>query len=227
MENAFNTGIVFGHNAIMAERGRGQHYIKIDDDCFIMTPNWLEIFSNVLAKREVGSVVGRRPSFWLDAPGRKGYFENYVIPEEINGVWVEKMEGNGCVGCWWCMKGEVLDEIGPFNEASSNDDQDWQVRASYLGYESMYVPDVAIQQMGEEPCIHPQSKANYAITAQNRGIQQMYLDSYKRGKIRLGSKFKGYENCDDMYRTLSEKNMDWFRRFKNSDCNLDLTGRIS
>ena len=40
-------------------------------------------------------------------------------------------------------------------------------------------------------------------------------------------KFKGYENCDEMYKTLAEKNMDWFRRFKNPDCNLDLTGRTS
>lgn len=227
IENKFNTGIVFGHNAIMSYRQPGQHYIKIDDDCFVMSPNWLETFANVLQNENVGAAIGRRPSFWLDAPGRKAYFEQYVEVAEINGVWVEKIESNGCVGCWWVMKGSVLDEIGPFNEASANDDQDWNVRANYLGFQSMYIPDVAIQQAGEEPCIHPQSKANYAVIAQNQGIHAMYLDSYKRGKIRLGSKFKGYENCDDMYKTLAEKNMDWFRRFKNSDCNLDLTGRIS
>lgn len=216
--NEWNTGVVFGQNQAMTYRQPGQHYIKIDDDCIILRPGWLDIFQKVLENPTVGSALGRRPTFWIDSPDRKGYFNSYsVTPREINGIWTEDSNGVGLVASWWCMKGEVLDKIGPFNEATSTDDVDWGIRALAEGYKSLWVPDVVIMQPQEEKQDHPQSWATKIMVSINWKKALEYAIRCKKEKIVIGSRFTGFKGCSKEYIEASERNWTRFENYKDEN----------
>jgi len=216
--NDWNTGVVFGQNLAMTHRKPGQHYIKIDDDCIILRPGWLDIFQKVLEDRTVGSALGRRPTFWIDSEVRRGYFNNYsVTPREINGIWTEDSGGVGLVASWWCLKGEVLDKIGPFNEATSSDDIDWGVRALAEGYKSLWVPDVVIIQPQDEVQNHPQADATKIMVSINYRKALEYAIRCRKEKVVIGSRFTGFVGCSKEYIEHSERNWTRFENFKGAD----------
>jgi GT2 family glycosyltransferase len=215
--NEFNTGIALGHNQMMARRQPGQHYIKIDDDVIVESSGWIETFQKVLDFSHVGAVVARRPTFWIDKPGRKDYFFYNVRPVKVNGVWFEAIHGykNGCVGCWWGISSAAIDDVGYFNEATGNDDQDWTVRAHRMRYDLGYIPDVIIRNDESEHNPHPQSMANKSIVL---GVMSRrhdrYVGSYGSGVVYLDTRYKGID--DREYESESDELLELFKNFDNS-----------
>jgi len=178
----FNSGIVFGINEAAAKfRKPGQSIIKIDDDVHILSDTWLELFNKVLATPKIGSCLGRRPTFFIDAPER---FPLYIkMPKyEIDGIWVEEPI-NGLVGCWWAIGGDVLDKLGYLNEATQNDDMDYFIRMKALGWKSVYIPDAICYQPFDEPIDHPTYGIVRKLVSQQSTLAQNYYSIYNSGQL--------------------------------------------
>ncbi len=210
-DNEFNTGIIFGNNQAMSLRRPGQSYIKLDDDVIILANNWLELFEKVLSEKDIGTCLGRRPTFWLDMPGRFEYYKS-MPKEERNGIWIEVSEG-GLVGCWWGIKGEVLDQLGYLNESTNNDDFDYWFRAHLAGWKSVYIPDAVCHQLDIEENTHKTAGLMKKVVALNSGSQHIYNRYYGLTKnYYLESRFGGWFNSDPGYRMESDINWTIFKR---------------
>jgi len=185
----FNSGIVFGINEAIAKyRKPGQTIIKLDDDVVLQTPGWLDLFQKVLDDSKIGSCLGRRPTFWIDAPGRLKYYID--MPKyEIDGIWVEESLG-GLVGCWWAIKSQVIDKIGYLNEATQNDDADYFYRMLISGWKSVYIPDAVCYQPFDEKIDHPTYGIVKRLVQQQDQLANTYYMIYNDGRVHLPSRFK-------------------------------------
>ncbi len=211
LKRDFNSGIVFGMNEAIAKyRQLGQSVIKLDDDVLILNPNWLSLFNEILSYSDMGTCLGRRPTFFIDEPSR---FEVYkTMPrEERNGIWLE-FATIGVVGCWWMIKGEVLDKIGYLNSASQNDDYDFWYRTKRAGWDSVYIPDATCIQLSDEPVDHPTYGIMKKIVEKNRSLQLAYNALYDLNHLYLGTRFAPRE--DDMVSYINKSQANW-EEFKN------------
>ena len=220
----FNSGIPFGLNETMVKyRKPGQPIISMDDDVFIETDGWLDLYTKIIECPTIGTCSGRRPTLFFDndMPGR---WESYLtLPKTtIDDIWVE-IAISGIIGCWWMIKGEVLDKIGYFNEATQNSEGDFWRRTQLMGYKSAYIPDAVCKQPdGGLPTNHPTSGLLKKLVSQQQMLQTMYLSMYAQnyaqneGILYLGTIFdpstiksKSYEKeSKKMYKIYEEYNYD-------------------
>lgn len=207
-ENKFNNGIVFGHNQAMSLRKPGQAYIKLDDDCVLESPDWLDLILKALSYKDIGSALCLRPTFWIDAPGRKEFFyKNIVIEERDKDFWIQiSPQDAGVVGCTWALKGDILDQLGYFNEDLSCDDLDMPIRINQLGLKNIYLPDAVIKQPQEENT-HPRKWIAKALYNKNVMKSAAYTSAYHKGlQLNLESRFGGWSTATKEYIAGSNEN---------------------
>lgn len=208
----FNSGIVFGINEAIAKyRKPGQSIIKLDDDVIIESPDWLNLFQIVLQDPKIGSCLGRRPTFFIDEPSR---FEVYKsMPKmQINEVWVE-VATVGVVGCWWMIKGEVIDKMGYLNEVTQNDDWDYWHRMKLAGWDSVYIPDAVCKQPFDEPVNHPTYGIMKKMIDQQKMVQNAYNALYDQRQLYLGTIFSPQDGDMVSYLNKSNANYEDFKKY--------------
>jgi GT2 family glycosyltransferase len=215
-QNDFNTGIVFGHNFLISLRKPSQTYIKWDDDCLVESDNWLELILKALSYSDIGSALCIRPTFWFDAPGRKEFWYREIkIEERDKDFWIQiSPQDAGVVGCTWALKGEVLNQLGYFNEDLNCDDLDMPIRINQLGLKNVYLPDCVIKQPQEDNG-HPRKWIAKALY--NKNVMKSYAYSllYHKGlQLCLESRFDGWFKADPGYRTGSDENWNFCKQIE-------------
>lgn len=216
LHNDFNTGIVFGHNYLMSLRKPRQTYIKLDDDCILESPDWLELILKALNYNDIGSALCIRPTFWFDAPGRKEFFcKEIEIVEKDKDFWIQiSPQDAGVVGCAWALKGEVLDQLGYFNEDLNCDDLDMPIRINQLGLKNVYLPDCVIKQPQEVNTHHRKWIAK-ALYNKNVMKSQRYSVLYHKGQqLYLESRFGGWCKATSLYIVGSNENWEFCKNIE-------------
>lgn len=219
IENEVNTGIVFGHNQLISLRKPGQTYIKWDDDCLVETPGFLHLLLKALSYKDIGSALAQRPTFWMESDGRREFFKEVKVEEREPHFWMQiSPRGQGVVGCVWALKGEVLDQLGYFNEDLQCDDLDMPIRINQLGLENVYLSDCVIKQnvCQLEENKHPQKGLAKVLYMKNISKASKYNAMYLEKKsLYLSSHFDpGYLTSSDEYMTGSENNWIFCQRYK-------------
>lgn len=216
-----NTGCVFPMNAYMALRLPGQHFMKIDVDAHIQTPDWLEQMLGVAEEKDIGIIMGRRPTFWSERRERQIYFGQSVKLERRGRYYLEITDDIGAVWPWGMIKSEVIDTIGYLNEAMCIDDIEYCPRAHAVGFKSAYVPDVMIyqhyHQLGHpfyEEQHHPQYGAYHDLLTKYSMEYREKLWDYRSGKdLWKGTRFKPETINDPEYKRRSDENWEFFHTY--------------
>lgn len=212
ISNEFNNGIVFSHNKMISMRKPRQSYLKLDDDVLLVTSDWLDLINKALNYKDIGSALCLRPTFWYDAPGRKEFFYKDIICEERdNDFWLQiSPKDAGVVGCCWALKGEILDQLGYFNEDLSCDDLDMPIRINQLGFKNCYVPNAVIFQPFDEENGHKRKWIAKALYNKNISKSAAYNTLYHNMRcLYLESRFGGWFNSDPGYIKGSDENWEF------------------
>lgn len=212
----YNIGLVFAVNYWMLKRKPGQNCIRLDDDCIIVVPNWLELMMTVAKDSGVGNICGRRPSFWSGSQGRFEYFKNLVHIGTVNGIPVEFIDPTGLVGPFWMVTDELLQKIGYVNEVTCEDETDFTIRSYLAGFTACYVPDAVILQPQDEIPIKPKVHMNRLLVQKNKDKVLDFYAGYRspERKIYLGTRFLP-KTCSPEYLKQSEENWRLCESFKD------------
>lgn len=217
IHNDFNIGTAFGVNQYLQFRVPEQHALNVNVDAHILVDDWLPTMLSILELDPIGTVSGRRPTFWYDTPQRIEMMRNNLEWGIINNVFIEWPITNQIIFPFTFIKGSILDKIGYMNEATCMDDLDFVARVTALRKKNVYLPDIVILQPQDEEQYHLEYKANREVI--NKRYPEFVNDVslYSKGEALFrGTRFKP-ETMTFEYQQKSDENWEWFRNYKEKN----------
>ncbi len=218
IHNPFNVGTAFGVNQYLQFREPGQHVLNCNVDAHIIVDNWLELMMMVIEHPELGTVSGRRPTFWIDDGDHFTAMKDYLMPGRLAGIWLEWLTTNQIIFPWTMIKGSVLDALGFMNEYTCMDDADFVQRVTMLSLKNIYIPQIVILQPQGEPQGHPEYTANKTIISRYDADYFTLQEHYKRGeRLYCGTRFQPNTITDEDYRNRSNTNWELFKTYAKNN----------
>lgn len=158
----FNYGPPYAINYIMSKRKKGQYFFHVDSDSFVVTKDWISKFMEVMnVYPEVGAActVGNEIfNIWA-----RDYPFKYI---ERNNVGIQE-SGILLAGYLLCIRPELMDRLGYFNEETGRCDSDYARRIKgFTDYKMAFVPDIIIDQTQEFKC--EECSINRICTVKNK-----------------------------------------------------------
>jgi GT2 family glycosyltransferase len=220
--NDFNVGCTFAMNQYMALREPGQHFMKVDVDAHIISPDWADLLLTIAKEPDLGIIMGRRPSFWHE-DGRFRYFSQYV-KREVRGGYIPVEVVKNPMGCVWpfgLIKSELIDKIGYISEAWCMDDQEYGARAYFSKMGPCYISNVVITQWHHtdghpdfEPQHHPEYGSYHALLELRKDECFDAFDEFIKGKrLYCGSRFDIGSIKDAEYQRKSDENWEFCKNY--------------
>ncbi|PKM94206.1 MAG: glycosyl transferase [Firmicutes bacterium HGW-Firmicutes-1] len=140
-----NRGLVYAMNYILRKRKKEQFYITLDSDVSVLTEDFVRKYMNVMdAFPEVGLLGAVRDTFFeekniksqLIAQNDEGFYPFHII-----------------VGCCICIRPEVFEYLGYWNEETCGADIDICARINKMTpYKTGFIPTIFIDQTQRISC---------------------------------------------------------------------------
>lgn len=140
-----NRGCAYAVNYIMSKRKKSQFFFHLDSDSYMVTSNWISKFMEVMnTYPEVGAASTVKPSIL-------SYYSIFCNALERDGVEIE--ECSAMVGNCICIRPELIDVLGYFNEETGRCDSDYSMRINkFTNYKMALVRDIVIDQKQKIEC---------------------------------------------------------------------------
>ena len=214
--NEWNTGVAFGVNRWMSLWQKHQHCVQMDADCIMVSDDWVKVFLELIAMKDVAVVAAHRPTAWIDSGKQKlDFFKDMITVEERLGHWCEIPKNNLILTPFMMYKNTLVEHIGFQNEATSYDDIDYAVRVNCTGLKSLYATEVLIKQPRDEEQTHPQYGSHKALMAIRERVHNRFVDGYtKRAEVTLGTRFLPETMKNEYYTSLSDSNWEFLKEWK-------------
>ncbi len=144
----FNRGCPYAANYVMSKRKNGQFFIHVDSDSYIITKDWITKFMEVMnTYPEIGAACTVSPIIYERI---SRYFNTTSL--ERNNVTINQCDSFFAGNCL-CIRPEVMDRIGYFNEETGRCDNDYGKRLSIAtDYKIAFVPQIIIDQTQKIEC---------------------------------------------------------------------------
>jgi glycosyltransferase involved in cell wall biosynthesis len=219
--NDCNVGCSFAMNQYMSMREPGQHFMKVDVDAHVISPDWMDLLLMIAKEPDLGIIMGRRPNFW-HTDERFRYFSKFVKRDTRGYIPVEIVTNPmGCVWPFGLIKSELIDKIGYVNEALCIDDLEYGARAYLVHMAPVYLPDVVITQWyhtSKHPDLeeqhHPEYASYHALFEMHKEEYLSFFDTYVKGNnIYCGSRFDLGSISDTEYQRKSDANWDFCKNY--------------
>lgn len=140
-----NRGCSYAINYIMSKRRKDQYFFHLDSDSYIMTSDWITKFMEVM---NTYSDIGAASTL---SPNILRYYSIYCNHREEKGVCIE--ESNALVGNCLCIRPELIDILGYFNEETGRCDSDYSMRINkFTNYKTAFVKSIIIDQKQKIDC---------------------------------------------------------------------------
>lgn len=144
-----NKGLIYTLNYTLSKRKPEQYFVTIDSDVYIKTPNWYTLFYETMqAYEDIG---------YLGVHKRRNFLLSSLYPDAE-----DEVKDNGNVRCWpyhgvWggmiCLRPELLDLVGYFNEETGRGDSDMCMRINnFTPYKTAYQIDITLKHLESIEC---------------------------------------------------------------------------
>lgn len=167
-----NRGLVYAMNYILKKRKKGQFYITIDSDVQVLTKDFVSQYMKVMdAFPEIGLLGAIRDTFFtekkLSCPlitrNNVSYYPFHVV-----------------VGCCVCIRPEVFDYLGYWNEETCGADIDISARMNKMTpYKTGFIPTIHIDQTQKISCETCLLKDKCTLIKRNENCFDLYESKYK------------------------------------------------
>lgn len=171
-----NHGGVYAINYVLSHRKPNQYYVNIDSDVYIETDKWYQTFMDTFnAFPELG-MIGATPFPELQGEEHPEYNFFITKKEEIK---VYKLPG--VIGCFICIRPEVLNILGYFSEETCGADSDIGRRIrGYTPYEIAAAPAI---KMSQRYVMCDQCPMRKQCTLSNQQCFTIYKKKYLSGQF--------------------------------------------
>ncbi|MCT4545232.1 MAG: glycosyltransferase [Vallitalea sp.] len=225
-----NRGVVYAINYILNKRKKEQYFIFVENDVCIKTKDWITKFMNVMEVfPEVGLLGGLR----------KDYFKSKgIVPKQYKKRDTSYYSTRMVLGNCNCIRPEVFDYIGFWNEETYGGDKDMSIRINdFTPFTIGYIDDIEIIQSQKILCNKCLYKDKCSLV--NKGItcfdiycknymhqqyasrvkqkQQMFLQEVKAGKRTIYCTSVHADKYDQYYynQQWAQENFDFFIKNAN------------
>ena len=190
-----NRGCAYAINYIMSKRKKEQFFFHLDSDTYMITPDWITKFMEVMSEYpEVGAASTIKPSIL-------GYYSLYGKDMERNGIKINLIDT--LVGNCLCLRPEVIEQLGYFNEETGRCDSDYSIRIKeFTNYKMALVSSIVIDQKQKIDCseciinnickakinnttcfkIRDSKYQNLIFEANSKNLVKLYYNEIKEGK---------------------------------------------
>lgn len=137
-----NRGGIYAINYVLSHRKPNQYYVNIDSDVYVETDKWYEAFMETFEAFPELGMIGATPFPELQGEEHPEY--GFHLTEKA-GKRVYKLPA--LIGCFMCIRPEVLNTLGYFCEETCAADKDISKRIHlYTPYEIGAMPDLKMTQ---------------------------------------------------------------------------------
>ncbi len=171
-----NRGVVYAINYALSKRKKDQYFILVENDVCIQTKNWIT---------ELMKVMDMFPSIGLLGGARKGFFkEKNISPEAVEKNGIVYYPYKTILGYCNCIRPEVFDYIGYWNEETYAADRDMSVRINnYTPYHTGYMTKILLTQEQHMLCDQCCYASECPLIADGVTCFDMYRKNYHHGKF--------------------------------------------
>lgn len=144
-----NRGMPYSLNYVISQRKKDQFLITMDSDVFIESTDWISKYLDIFNEFPELGILGAEPSEWYDIiiPN------NIVSIETISKNSLSYYKSTGVTSCLMCIRPEVFNILGYFNEEASSSDIDICKRlTTYTPYHIGILPSIKISQPQSITC---------------------------------------------------------------------------
>ncbi|MCT4545238.1 MAG: glycosyltransferase family 2 protein [Vallitalea sp.] len=180
-----NRGVIYARNYVLKKRKKDQFFIMIDDDVCLYTPNWISEYMKVMnAFPQVGLLGALRDTYFkeknlaLDLSSKEGI--SYYPYEKI-------------IGCCVCIRPEVFNYIGYFNEETYGNSMDTNMRVNdYTPFHTGIIPTIKLKQPQSIKCSDCVLKKSCPLANNSKKCYQVFTSNAEFAKKRLTKNMERY-----------------------------------
>lgn len=174
-----NRGPVYATNYHLSKRKDGQYFITVDSDVNIHTADWISKFLETFrAFPEVGL---------LGAVSGEYLCRNrlLLVKKEINGACYLQLCKGFVEGCCQCLRPELLEKIGYWNEECCTGDMEICRRiCDHTSYKAGFLPAVEIDQLQYIPCDKCGAKDICTLKNKGKSCFDLHREKYRNPQFR-------------------------------------------
>lgn len=171
MERMQNRGVVYAINYALTYRKKNQFFWLVENDVHFQDIDWFE---------KVERIFDTFPDLGLVAVPRIGLFEEKNITKKV----IENEDGTvgyhpvgHVLGCCTCLRPEILDILGYWNEETHAADIDLNYRiVRYTPYNMGYAKDIMMDQLQSMRCDKCSYKEECSLIPKSRTCLQCYKE---------------------------------------------------
>jgi len=142
-----NRGYVYSANYVLHKRAKEQYFISIDSDVCIHTNGWVKKFMTAMETFPEVGLLGTLPDVERYLDSRKLPY-NKISVGEVS-YYQQRTVWGGCI----CLRPELFESIGYFNEETGKADYDlWARINNFTDFKMGYISDIHIDSIQKIPC---------------------------------------------------------------------------
>lgn len=173
-----NRGVSYAINYALSKRKQGQYFILVENDVYITTNDWVSQFLNVLKFF---------PNLGMLSATRKDIIESWKpslkYHEEEDIAYYPHQ--NTTVACH-CMRPELLDIIGYWNEETYGFDVDTRTRINnYTRFDIGFIPTFYINQLQNISCNECGYRDRCTVTKMRKSCYGIFKSKYLHRSLEL------------------------------------------
>lgn len=196
-----NRGHIYATNYILSKRKKEQYFITVDNDVRIHTSDWISRFMGVFSEF---------PEVGLLGAVTEQYYKNYKLTHlrrERNGIYYLQICKGFVEGCCQCIRPEVFDLLGYWDEESHLGDLEICLRIQkFTPYKAGFLPAIKIDQQQKISCdecmacdlcsLDKSSKTCFTMHGEkynSPALKRLYGDRYREYlKANISGRSKAY-----------------------------------
>lgn len=182
-----NIGTARAINKAWSLREEGEHCIKMDNDCFIHQPHWIEDMEAIIETSPDIGMVGLKRKDLAEYPGAEGHYnsELKMLPHVPGEPWRVVEVVNHVMGTCVLFSAKFLKEFGYLSQPHlyGFDDSLASARCKLLGYSNVFIPHVQIDHI-DPPNVQEQGYTHWKLREAQDGHSKFseLVKEYESGK---------------------------------------------
>ena len=174
-----NRGPVYAANFHLSKRKNGQYFITIDSDVNIHTSDWISKFIETFRDFPDVGLLGAVSGEYLSRN------RQLLIKKEMNGASYLQICKGFVEGCCQCLRPELLDKIGYWNEECCVGDMEICFRiCNCTSFIAGFLPAIEIDQLQFVPCDECGVKNLCTLLDNGKSCFDIYKDKYRNPQFR-------------------------------------------
>lgn len=174
-ENETNEGTAAAINKVWAQRIKGEHAVKMDDDVVIHNSGWLDDMDKIAENKSIGQIGLKRPDLIESPDNPNPFYRSEMIEVDFGNLVATVEMCHHIMGTCVMHTDQLLEKVGYMWQPKlyGFDDTFMSLRSELAGFKNVFLPWVKIDHIDD-------GKTPYQVWKQDHASEQW--DEYHKVK---------------------------------------------